>query len=58
MGIEEGADERSTMPDQIRQASAAAKRAEQAGEISSHESGRYRKTLDALRERILGRRLE
>lgn len=58
MGIEEGADERpSTMSEQIRGASAAAKRAGEAGDISPREAGGYRGKLRELGDRIFKRRL-
>jgi len=57
LGFEEGADERPpSMPDQIRGASAAARRAEQAGEISSHQVDRYREKLRELGDRFFRRR--
>ena len=59
MGTEEGAGERpSTMiPEQIRGASAAAKRAGEAGDISPREAGGYREKLRELGDRIFKRRL-
>ena len=57
MGIGEGADEKPpSMPDQIRGASAAARRAEQAGEISSDQADGYREKLWELGNRFFRRR--